>query len=151
MKKNSYFIILICTIVFVIAEFSSLQIILKTTRLFPKTEIILQIEYDKIDGCEQSLNISNESITQLQNVIAETSLNSNQDKLLETFDKERNFYINFITIISIVLSVIGIAPVIYAFFEKNENAKLREELDKITEDYNTQLDLIKIHKFFKIT
>lgn len=145
MKKNPYIIVLICTTVVIIAEFTSLQIILKTTRLFPKTEIVLQVKSDILEDSELPLTISEESLTELQNVITETTLNSNQDKLIEIFDKERNFYINFITIISIVLSVIGITPGIYAFFEKNENLKLREELDEIKNDYNKQLDLIKIH------
>lgn len=51
-------------------------------------------------------------------------------------------------IISIVLSVIGITPVIYAIIEKNENVKLRDELDKLKEDYNAQLDRVKINNLF---
>lgn len=150
MKKNPYIIVLICIIAIVFIEFLVSHIIIKTTRLFPKTEIVLQFESDKHEDSELALHISEESLTQLQNVIKGTSLNTNQDKLLDTFDKERNFYINFITIISIVLSIIGITPVIYAIVEKNENAKLREELDTIKEDYNTQLELIKIHNVLSL-
>lgn len=143
MKKNNYFIVFICTLIFVIAEFSAMQIMLKTTRLFPKTEIVLKVEDDSIDDFELPAKISEESISKLQKVISDASLNNNQDKLLEGFDKERTFYINFITIISIVLSIFGIAPVIYGIFEKNENAKLREELENLRNEYGTRLDRIK--------
>ncbi len=143
MRQNNYFIVIIFTIVVVIIEFSAVQIMLKTTRLFPKTEIVLKVEDDSIDDFELPAKISEESITKLQKVISDASLNNNQDKLLESFDKERTFYINFITIISIVLSIFGIAPVIYGIFEKNENAKLREELENLKNEYGTRLDKIK--------
>ncbi len=149
MKKNNYLIGLICTVVFIIGGFFSMQIMLKTTRLFPKTEIVLKVEDDSIDDFELPAKISEESISKLQKAISCASLNNNQDKLLESFDKERNFYISFITIISIVLSIFGIAPVVYGIFEKNENAKLREELEELKNEYGLRLDKIKQKSVFE--
>ena len=148
MKNKNYLIILICILIFVIAEFSAIQIMLKTTRLFPKTEIVLHIENNNIDEYELPVTISKESILELKKAISEVSINNNQEKLLDIFDKERTFYINFITFISIVLSVFGIAPVIYGIFEKNENAKLREELENLKNEYGTRLDKIKLKAVF---
>ena len=98
MKKNNYFIVFIFTLFFVIVEFPVLQIMIKTTRMFPKTEIVLKVEDDYIDDFELPAKISEESISKLQKAISEVSLSNNQDKILESFDKERNFYIKFITI-----------------------------------------------------
>ena len=81
-------------------------------------------------------------------MLSETSINNNQDKLVASFDKERTFYINFITIISIVLSIFGIAPAIYGIFEKNENVKLREELETLKDEYGLRLDKIKQKNVF---
>jgi len=148
MKKNNYFIVFICTLIFVIVEFTVLQIMLKTTRVFPKTEIILKIQDDSIGDFELPVKISDESIQELKNALSETSINNNQDKLLESFDKERTFYINFITIISIVLSIFGIAPVIYGIFEKNENIKLRDELENLKDEYGLRLDKIRQKSLF---
>ena len=148
MKKNNYFIIFIILFIFVIVEFSATQIMLKTTRLFPKTEIILKIEDESVNDYELPVKISEESILKLKKVISDTSINNNQDKLLESFDKERTFYINFITIISIVLSIFGIAPAIYGIFEKNENAKLRDELENLKDEYGLRLDKIKQKNVF---
>ncbi len=149
MKRNNYLFAFIFTLIFIIIEFSAIHIMLKKTRMFPKTEIVLKIEDDSIDDFELPAKISEESISKLQKAISCASLNNNQDKLLESFDKERNFYINFITIISIVLSIFGIAPVIYGIFEKNENAKLREELEDLKTEYGNRLDKIKQKSVFE--
>ena len=65
MKKNPYIVVLICTLFIIFVEFFVSNIIVKTTRLYPKTEIILQLESDKLEGYELPLNISEKSLTQL--------------------------------------------------------------------------------------
>ena len=75
MKKNAYFIVFIFTIIFIIIEFSALQFMLKTTRLFPVTEITLKIESNNIDDYELPAKITEESILELQKAISDVSLN----------------------------------------------------------------------------
>lgn len=150
MKKNPYLIILICTIAVLVIEFGIVQFVLKTTRLYPKTEIVLRLESQQNDVANLPKIISQESIRELQKVLGEISVSNNQENILDIFDKERNFYINFITLISIVLSILGIAPVIYGIFEKNENVKLKEDLELIKDLYKTELEKQKIKNVFNI-
>ena len=150
MKKNLPIIVLCCITIIILIEFFFIQYILKSTRLYPKTEIVLKIEKDNLDEFDLPLNISEDSIEKLYKTINEASLKENTDSLIDVFDKERNFYINFITIISIVLSILGITPVIYGIFEKNENARLQEELENLKNEYDNQLDEIRIQNFFNL-
>lgn len=150
MKKNLPIIVLCCITIIILIESFFIQYILKSTRLYPKTEIVLKIEKDNLDEFDLPLNISEDSIEKLYKTINEASLKENTDSLIDIFDKERNFYINFITIISIVLSILGITPVIYGIFEKNENARLQEELENLKNEYDNQLDEIRIQNFFNL-
>lgn len=147
-KKNPYLYVLVFIIVFFGIEFGIIHGCLKTTRLYPKTEIVLNLEAQHLDEYGIPHKISEESIEEIEKVLKNASLYDNQNELLEVFDKERNFYINFITLISVVLSVLGIAPVVYGIFEKNENIKLREDLEKIKKEYDLELGKLKIIQFF---
>ena len=146
MKKNHYCIILLCILGIICFEFCCIKLIILKTRLYPKTEIELNIRSVSLEDKNLPLEISKESLKKLQEILVQTSLPENQNILLENFDKERNFYISFITIISIVLSIFGIAPVIYGIFEKNENQKLRDELEYLKSEYHQQVELSRLHE-----
>lgn len=125
-------------------EFGLIQWHIKNTRLFPKTELTISLKAENDDS--NKFEISNDSLQQFKEMIKDVSLCENQDILIERFDSERNFYINLITIISILLAVFGIIPVFYGLLEKSESVKIRDELEALKNEYNSQLDDIKMHE-----
>lgn len=105
-----------------------------------KTEVTLNL---KTFYCAENSNvvkISDDSLEELRRIISDESVK----KLVEEFDKEKIFYINFITIVSIFLTMVGIISAVYGLFEKNENIKIREDLEKLNNEYRSYIDEITI-------
>ncbi len=141
MKKDHYAILFIFIIICVILEIGFTWYFLIQKSKLHKTEVTLNISTFHLDDNKEITKLSEESLENLKKILSEEPIS----KLTEDFEKERTFYTNFITIITILLTIIGLVPVFYGIFEKNENAKLREDIEIIKNEYGKQLDDIKVN------
>ena len=142
MKKNSYSIIIIFVFAFIAIEFSILCFCIKSTRVFPEMSIELEIAPPAEE--ENEIAISKASLEKLKNLLDDSLLINNQNFIIERFEKEHTFYINLITVLSILLAIFGIVPVIYGYFEKSENQKIYSELEDLKKVYTEQLKNINL-------
>jgi hypothetical protein len=138
MKNRIMLFILIAVLVAI--PISLFMLFLNQTRSIPDVRVELHIDTSKD---KDSFAISSDSLKELNSIIEKNSVKTNEERIIEIFDRERNKYIALITIISVLLTVFSLFSIVTGMIDKNDYKSLKSEMEKQINDFSTELKEIK--------